>query len=65
MCANPLAWKKTHEGQFMNVDFHTKQVLGIPWLQIETERMFNLNSFNPTGVLKALRRCYIQVQNLD
>jgi hypothetical protein len=53
MCANPLAWRKTHEGQFMNVDFLNKQVLGISGLQIEIEKMFNLNSFNPTVVSKA------------
>jgi hypothetical protein len=26
MCANPLVWWKTHEGQFPNVDFFAKQV---------------------------------------
>jgi len=36
MCANPFTWWKTHEGQFPNVDFLTKQVLGITRFQIET-----------------------------
>ncbi len=26
MCADPLVWWKTHEGQFPNVDFFAKQV---------------------------------------
>jgi hypothetical protein len=30
MRANPFAWWKTHRGQFSNVGFFTKQVLGTP-----------------------------------
>jgi hypothetical protein len=45
MCASPLAWWKTHEGQFPNVGFFTKQVFGIPRFLIEIERMFNLLVF--------------------
>jgi hypothetical protein len=60
MCSNPVAWWKTHEGQFPNVDFLTKQVLGILGFQFEIEKMFSLIS-----VLKALRHCSLQVQNLD
>jgi hypothetical protein len=29
MCANPLAWWKTHESQFPNVGFFAKQIFGI------------------------------------
>jgi hypothetical protein len=60
MCVNPLAWWKTHESQFQNVNFLTKQVFGIPRSQIETKRVFNLAS-----VLIALRHYYLQVQTLD
>jgi len=44
MCANPLIWWKTHEGQFPNVGFLGKQVLGILGFQIEIEKMFNLTN---------------------
>jgi uncharacterized Tic20 family protein len=60
MCANPLIWWKTHEGQFPNVGFLGKQVLGILGFQIETERMFNL-----INVLTTLKCYHLQVQNLD
>ncbi len=60
MCANPLAWWKTHEGQFQNVNFLARQVFGILRSQIETKRMLNLAS-----VLIALKRYHLQVQNLD
>jgi hypothetical protein len=60
MCTNPLAWWKTHEGQFLNVGFLTKQVLGIPRFQIEIERVLNL-----ANVLTILKHYYLQVQNLD
>jgi len=53
-------WWKTHEGQFSNVGFLAKQVFGIVGSQIEIEKMFNL-----IGVLTALKRCHLQVQNLD
>jgi hypothetical protein len=60
MCANPFAWLKTHEGQFLNIGFFVKQVFGILRFQIEIERGLNL-----VGVLIALRHCCLQVQNLD
>jgi hypothetical protein len=37
MCANPLGWWQTHEGQFPNVGLFTKQILRIPKSQIEIE----------------------------
>jgi len=60
MCANPFVWWKTHEGQFPNVDFFIKQVLGILRFQIETKIMFNFVS-----VLTTLKRYCLQVQNLN
>ncbi len=60
MCVDPLVYWKTHEGQFSNVGFLAKQVFGIQRFQIETEFFFSL-----IGVLIALRRCHLQVQNLD
>jgi hypothetical protein len=57
ICSNPVTWWKTHEGQFPNVDFLTKQVLGILGFHFEIERMFNLDS-----VLKALKHYSLQVQ---
>jgi hypothetical protein len=59
-CANPLAWWLTHEGQFPNVGFLTKQILGISGSQIEIERVFNL-----ARVLTALRCYCLQVENMD
>jgi hypothetical protein len=60
MCANPLVWWKTHEGQFSNVGFLVKHVFGILGFQIEIEIVLSL-----IRVLRTLKRCYLQVQNLD
>jgi hypothetical protein len=60
MCANPFAWLKTHEGQFLNVGVFVKQVFGILRFQIEIERVLNL-----MGVLTTLRCCHLQVRNLN
>jgi hypothetical protein len=60
MCTNPLAWWRTHNGQFSNVAILAKQMLGIPGFQGEIERVFSLAS-----VLKTLRCCRLQVENLD
>jgi hypothetical protein len=37
-----LAWWKTHESQFLNVGFLTKQILGILRSQIKIECIFNI-----------------------
>jgi hypothetical protein len=37
-----LAWWKTHESQFLNVGFLTKQILGIPRSQMKTECIFSI-----------------------
>ncbi len=37
-----------------------KQILGIPITQIEIERIFSI-----VGVLRALKRCRLQTNNLD
>jgi hypothetical protein len=61
MSEDPFAWWKTHEGQFSNVGFLTKQVFGIPRFQINIKKMFSL-----AGVLITPRRCHLlQVQNLN
>lgn len=60
MCANPLAWWKIHEGQFLKVGFLAKQVFRILGFHIETKKMLNL-----VGVLTTLRCHYLEVQNLD
>ncbi len=59
-CANPLAWRLTHEGQFPNVGFLVKQILGIMGSPIEIELVFNL-----ARVLIALRCCRLQLENVD
>jgi hypothetical protein len=37
-----LAWWETHESQFLNVGFLTKQILGILRSQIKTECIFSI-----------------------
>ncbi len=59
-CVDSLAWWRIHEGQFLNVYFFVKQILGIPSSQIEIEWMFSL-----ARVLIALRWCHLQVENMD
>jgi hypothetical protein len=59
-CVDPLASWRIHETQFPNVNFLTKQILGIPRSQIETKHVFSL-----VGVLIALKRYRLQVDNLD
>jgi hypothetical protein len=59
MCADPLAWWKSHEGQFLKVGFLAKQDFRILEFHIETKRVLNL-----VGVLITLRCCCLQVQNL-
>jgi hypothetical protein len=49
-----------HEGQFPNVGFLAKQILGMLSSQIETEWVFSL-----AGVLIVLRHYYLQVENMD
>ncbi len=49
-----------HEGQFPNVVFFAKQIMGIPSSQIEIKWVFSL-----VGVLKALRCSHLQVENMD
>jgi hypothetical protein len=59
-CVDPLAWWRINETQFPNVNFLTKQILGIPRSQIETKHVFSL-----VGVLIALKHYRLQVDNLD
>jgi hypothetical protein len=37
-----VVWWHNHEGQFSNVAFLTKQILGVPRSQIDTKRVFSL-----------------------
>jgi hypothetical protein len=57
MWVDPLTLWRTHEGQFPNVAFLAKQILGILSFWIETKRVFNL-----VGVL--MRCSYLQVEIL-
>jgi hypothetical protein len=54
---DPLTLWQTHEGQFPNIAFLAKQILGILGFHIETKRVFNL-----VGVL--MRRSCLQVKIL-
>jgi len=49
-----------HEGQFPNVGFFAKQILGISGSQIEIEYVFSL-----VGLLTPLRHYCLQVENMD
>jgi hypothetical protein len=49
-----------HEGQFSNVGFLAKQILGMLSSQIETEWVFSL-----ARVLTVLRHYYLHVENMD
>jgi hypothetical protein len=53
-CVDPLAWWQTHEGQFANVVFLGKQILGTLGSQIETKKVFSL-----VGVLTILKHYYL------
>ncbi len=57
MCANPLAWWQTHEGQFPNVRLIIKHFFGIPKFQVETRKSLCL-----VGVLTTLRCFYLQLE---
>jgi hypothetical protein len=41
-CENPFIWCCNHEGQFSNVAFMAKQIIGIARTQIEINRVFKL-----------------------
>jgi hypothetical protein len=41
-CVDPLIWQHNCESQFPNIDFITKQILGILKSQIKIEHTFNL-----------------------
>jgi hypothetical protein len=59
-CVDPLVWRRIHETQSPNASFLVKQILRILGSHIETKHVFSL-----VGVLKALRRYELQVDNLD
>jgi hypothetical protein len=49
-----------HESMFPTIDFYARKFLRIVGSQIETERIFSL-----TSILSSLRRCHLQLENLD
>jgi hypothetical protein len=51
LCANPLAWWQTHEGQFPNVALFTKQIFRILKSQIDIEIVFAWWCFDNFDVL--------------
>ena len=56
----PLAWWRDNAPRFPHVSFLARQILAIPGSQIETQRIFSV-----AGLLCALRRCRLGIQNLD
>lgn len=59
-CNDPLAWWCINEGQFPNITFLAKQILGKHVSQIERESVFNL-----MGVITSLQCCCLQAKNLN
>jgi len=57
---DPLAWWCISEGQFSNITFLAKQILGKPGSQIERENVFNL-----VGLITSLQCCCLQAENLN
>ena len=57
---SPFAWWKANEHCYPIVDFFTKQHLGIPGSQIETERIFNI-----ARMLISLQQSRLGTKNLD
>jgi hypothetical protein len=56
----PLQWWAKHEAMFPIVGFWACQILGIIGSQIETKIFFSL-----VGILTNLRRCRLQLENLE
>jgi hypothetical protein len=56
----PLQWWKKHENMFPTFGFCARQILRIVGFQIETKIIFSL-----VGILINLRRCCLQLKNLN
>jgi len=54
-----VVWEK-HESMFLTIGFCTKQILKIVRSQIETKSIFSL-----ARILTSLKRCCLQLKNLD
>jgi hypothetical protein len=59
-CNDPLAWWCINEGQFPNITFLAKQILGKLGSQIERKSVFNL-----VRVITFLWCCNLQIENLN
>jgi hypothetical protein len=55
-----LKWWKKHETMLSTIDFLIKQILGIVGSQIEIKNIFSL-----TEILTNLKRCHLQLDNLE
>jgi hypothetical protein len=55
-----LPWWENHETMFLTIRVLACQILGIVGSQIQTERIFSL-----VGNLINLRRCNLQLKNLE
>jgi hypothetical protein len=56
----PMQWWEKHESMFPTISFCVKQILGIVVCQIKIKRIFSL-----VGILTSLKRCRLQLENLD
>ncbi len=56
----PLQWWEKHQSMFLIVGFCAREILGIVGSQIEIERIFLL-----VGILINLKRCHLQLENLN
>jgi len=57
---NLLQWWEKHEFKFYTVGFLQNKILGIVSSQIEIENIFSL-----ARILTSLKRCKLQIENLD
>jgi hypothetical protein len=55
-----LLWWSKHEGQFPTIAYLARAILGIPYSQIETKRVFFI-----AGILTCLHHCILGLKNLD
>jgi hypothetical protein len=56
----PLQWWEKHEAMFQTIGFLVRQILGIVGSQIDIEKIFSL-----VEILTNLRRCHLQLENLE
>ncbi len=56
----PFQWWQKHEAMFPTIRFLARQILGVVGFQIEIEIFFSL-----ARILIDLRRCCLQIENLE